>query len=381
MIGRGLLLLAALALPPAHAEQADSLKPIEIEANRMSADDARRVTVFEGNVVVKRGTLNIRADRIVVRQDAEGNQYATATGNPVRFRQRQDPKPPEKEGGWLEGEAKRIELDDKGGKIELFEQARVNRGGDEVTGNYILVDQRSDFFTVTPRKRYKSRTVVQDVSLEVGSGEVVGLLGPNGAGKTTCFYMIVGLIPVDAGAIFLDDAELTHLPIHRRARLGISYLPQENSVFRRLTVEENVQAILELQGLPAADIEPRLAELLKDLNIGHLRKHAAISLSGGERRRLEIARALGTRPAFILLDEPFAGVDPIAVLDIQRIIRFLKERGIGVLITDHNVRETLGICDRAYIINEGAVLASGHPEEIVYNDSVRRVYLGENFRM
>jgi lipopolysaccharide export system ATP-binding protein len=225
------------------------------------------------------------------------------------------------------------------------------------------------------RKRYKSRTVVQDVSLEVTSGEVVGLLGPNGAGKTTCFYMIVGLIPVDAGAIHLDSLELTHLPIHRRARLGISYLPQENSVFRRLTVEENVQAILELQGLAPEEIETRLAELLKDLNIAHLRKHSAISLSGGERRRLEIARALGTKPAFILLDEPFA------VLDIQRIIRFLKERGIGVLITDHNVRETLGICDRAYIINEGAVLASGHPEEIVYNDSVRRVYLGENFRM
>jgi lipopolysaccharide export system ATP-binding protein len=231
------------------------------------------------------------------------------------------------------------------------------------------------------RKRYKTRTVVQDVSLDVDSGEVVGLLGPNGAGKTTCFYMIVGLVPVDAGDIFLETTELTHLPIHRRARLGISYLPQENSVFRRLTVEENVKAILELQELAPEEIETRLGELLKDLNIAHLRKHAAISLSGGERRRLEIARALGTKPAFILLDEPFAGVDPIAVLDIQRIIRFLKERGIGVLITDHNVRETLGICDRAYIINEGAVLASGQPEEIVYNDSVRRVYLGENFRM
>jgi lipopolysaccharide export system ATP-binding protein len=231
------------------------------------------------------------------------------------------------------------------------------------------------------RKRYKSRAVVQDVSLEVASGEVVGLLGPNGAGKTTCFYMIVGLIPVDAGRIFLNESELTHLPIHRRARLGISYLPQENSVFRRLSVEENVQAILELQGLASDALEARLAELLKDLNIAHLRKHAALSLSGGERRRLEIARALATKPAFILLDEPFAGVDPIAVLDIQRIIRFLKERSIGVLITDHNVRETLGICDRAYIINEGAVLASGQPEEIVYNDSVRRVYLGENFRM
>ena len=231
------------------------------------------------------------------------------------------------------------------------------------------------------RKRFKSRTVVEGVSLEVASGEVVGLLGPNGAGKTTCFYMIVGLVPADAGRIQLDGRDLTRLPIHRRARLGISYLPQENSVFRKLSVEENVQAVLELQGLPPAQIQPRLAQLLGELNIAHLRKHTALSLSGGERRRLEIARALGTTPAFILLDEPFAGVDPIAVLDIQRIIGFLKERGIGVLITDHNVRETLGICDRAYIINEGAVLAYGRPDEIVDNDNVRRVYLGENFRM
>ena len=231
------------------------------------------------------------------------------------------------------------------------------------------------------RKRYKSRTVVQDVSLEVSSAEVVGLLGPNGAGKTTCFYMIVGLIAADAGRIELDGREITHLPIHRRARMGISYLPQENSVFRKLSVEENVQAVLELQQLAPARVEERLAELLRELNIAHLRKHPAQSLSGGERRRLEIARALGTEPSFILLDEPFAGVDPIAVLDIQRIIRFLRERGIGVLITDHNVRETLGICDRAYIMNDGAVLASGEPDEIIYNDSVRRVYLGENFRM
>jgi len=231
------------------------------------------------------------------------------------------------------------------------------------------------------RKRFGSRTVVEGVSLEVTSGEVVGLLGPNGAGKTTCFYMIVGLVPADAGSIHLDGGDLTKLPIHRRARLGISYLPQENSVFRKLSVEENVQAVLELQGLLPEDIPPRLTELLGELGIAHLRKHTALSLSGGERRRVEIARALGTKPAFILLDEPFAGVDPIAVLDIQRIIGYLKARGIGVLITDHNVRETLGICDRAYIINEGAVLASGRPDEIVGNDSVRRVYLGENFRM
>jgi lipopolysaccharide export system ATP-binding protein len=231
------------------------------------------------------------------------------------------------------------------------------------------------------RKRFGSRTVVEGVSLEVASGEVVGLLGPNGAGKTTCFYMIVGLVPADAGNIHLDGRDLTKLPIHRRARLGISYLPQENSVFRKLSVEENVQAVLELQGLPPAEIQPRLTELLGELSITHLRKHTALSLSGGERRRVEIARALGTKPAFILLDEPFAGIDPIAVLDIQRIIGYLKARGIGVLITDHNVRETLGICDRAYIINEGTVLAYGRPDEIVGNDSVRRIYLGENFRM
>ncbi len=231
------------------------------------------------------------------------------------------------------------------------------------------------------RKRFKSRTVVDGVSLEVASGEVVGLLGPNGAGKTTCFYMIVGLVPADGGTIQLDGRDLTHLPIHQRARLGISYLPQENSVFRGLTVEENIQAVLELRGIRPEEMEPRLAALLADLNISHLRKNSAISLSGGERRRLEIARALASEPSFILLDEPFAGVDPIAVLDIQRIVRFLKERGIGVLITDHNVRETLGICDRAYIISEGSVLASGLPDEIVYNDRVRQVYLGENFRM
>jgi lipopolysaccharide export system ATP-binding protein len=230
-------------------------------------------------------------------------------------------------------------------------------------------------------KRYKKRIVVHDVSLEVASGEVVGLLGPNGAGKTTCFYMIVGLVPADGGRIVVDERDITHLPIHRRARLGLSYLPQEASVFRKLSVEENVRAVLELQQLNGTDIAQRLDGLLEELHIAHLRDATALSLSGGERRRVEIARALATRPNFILLDEPFAGIDPIAVLDIQRIIRFLKERSIGVLITDHNVRETLGICDRAYIINEGVVLAAGKPEEIVYNDAVRRVYLGEHFRL
>jgi lipopolysaccharide export system ATP-binding protein len=231
------------------------------------------------------------------------------------------------------------------------------------------------------KKRYQSRVVVKDVSLEVSSGEVVGLLGPNGAGKTTCFYMMVGLVALDSGSIRIDDISLAHMPIHRRARLGLSYLPQEASVFRKLTVEENVRAVLELQGLDEQQIEGRLDALLQELHVTHIRTSIAISLSGGERRRVEIARALATSPRFILLDEPFAGVDPIAVLDIQKIIRFLKERGIGILITDHNVRETLGICDRAYIINEGTVLASGNPDEIVYNESVRKVYLGEHFRL
>jgi len=236
-------------------------------------------------------------------------------------------------------------------------------------------------------KRYGGRLVVKDVSLSVEPGAVVGLLGPNGAGKTTCFYMVVGLVPLDGGLIRLDGRSIAHLPIHRRARLGLSYLPQEASVFRRLTVEQNVRAVLELQRnedrrpLAQDAIEQRLVELLRDLQIEDIRTNTAVSLSGGERRRVEIARALAARPKYVLLDEPFAGVDPIAVIEIQRIVRFLKQRGIGVLITDHNVRETLGICDHAYIISEGSVLAEGRPDEIVENESVRRVYLGEHFRM
>ena len=232
-------------------------------------------------------------------------------------------------------------------------------------------------------KRYRSRQVVNGLSLEVHSGEVVGLLGPNGAGKTTAFYMIVGLVACDAGRIWLDGRELTRLPMHRRAKLGLGYLPQEASVFRKLSVDDNIRAILELRGDLDEDAarEAALESLLEELHIGHIRDNLAISLSGGERRRVEIARALATRPRFILLDEPFAGVDPIAVMDIQKIVRFLKEREIGVLITDHNVRETLGICDRATIINEGEVLAAGRPAEIIENENVRRVYLGEHFRM
>ncbi|MDN5753973.1 MAG: LPS export ABC transporter ATP-binding protein [Nitrosospira sp.] len=239
----------------------------------------------------------------------------------------------------------------------------------------------SEFKAEKLKKRYKSRTVVQEVSLSVKSGEVVGLLGPNGAGKTTCFYMMVGLVPLDGGSIYLDGRDLSRMPIHQRARLGLSYLPQEASIFRRLSVADNIRAVLELKNYTADEMQERLDNLLHDLHIGHIRASPGISLSGGERRRVEIARALATQPRFILLDEPFAGVDPIAVLDIQKIIRFLKERDIGVLITDHNVRETLGICDRAYIISDGTVLASGKPDEIIYNENVRKVYLGEHFRL
>ena len=239
----------------------------------------------------------------------------------------------------------------------------------------------SELIVENLRKSYKTRTVVQDISLQLKSGEVVGLLGPNGAGKTTSFYMMVGLVPLDAGRITLDGKELSHLPIHKRARMGLAYLPQEPSIFRKLTVTENIMAVLELQGLSEAEMHQQLESLLMELHIVHIRNNAAVSLSGGERRRVEIARCLATNPSFILLDEPFAGIDPIAVLDIQKIIRFLCAKNIGVLITDHNVRETLGICDRAYIVNDGSVFASGKPAEIVNNEAVREVYLGKDFRL
>ena len=229
------------------------------------------------------------------------------------------------------------------------------------------------------QKTFKKRQVVKNFSLDIDSGEVIGLLGPNGAGKTTSFYMIVGLIAADAGTIMLDKQELRHLPIHERARAGIGYLPQEASIFRKMTVEDNIRSILEITLRDATEIERQLNKLLDDLNIGRLRHSPAPALSGGERRRVEIARVLAMQPRFILLDEPFAGVDPIAVIDIQKIIEFLKQRGIGVLITDHNVRETLRICDRAYIISDGMVLASGKPDDLVNDEQVRKVYLGDNF--
>ena len=229
------------------------------------------------------------------------------------------------------------------------------------------------------KKAFKKRTVVQDVSLTIKSGEIVGLLGPNGAGKTTSFYMIVGLIPSDRGRISLDGANISKMPIHSRAKLGLSYLPQEPSIFRKMTVAENILAILELQELTREKMNVRLEGLLQELGIGHIRNSPAISLSGGERRRVEIARCLASDPTFILLDEPFAGIDPIAVIDIQKIIKYLAEQQIGILITDHNVRETLGICDRAYIVNQGKILASGLPKTLVNDQNVKDVYLGKDF--
>lgn len=239
----------------------------------------------------------------------------------------------------------------------------------------------SELIVENLRKQYKARTVVQDISLEIKSGEVVGLLGPNGAGKTTSFYMMVGLVPLDGGRILLDGKDLSRLPIHLRARMGLSYLPQEPSIFRKMTVEENIRAILEMEKSSDEEIEAELESLLHELHIVHIRDSMAVSLSGGERRRVEIARCLATHPSFVLLDEPFAGIDPIAVLDIQKIIGILAKRNIGVLITDHNVRETLGICDRAYIVNEGRIFAAGLPSEIVQNESVKEVYLGKDFRL
>jgi lipopolysaccharide export system ATP-binding protein len=231
------------------------------------------------------------------------------------------------------------------------------------------------------KKSYKNKDVVKDISLEISSGEIIGLLGPNGAGKTTSFYMIVGLIQPEHGSILIDNTDITKKPIHVRSQLGLAYLPQEPSIFRKMNVEENIISILELRKLNKDDIKTKLNLFLNELGIEHIRKNTAISLSGGERRRVEIARCLATNPKFILLDEPFAGIDPIAVLDIQKIIKFLSSRGIGVLITDHSVRETLGICNRAYIVNQGKIFTSGTPNEIVENENVKNIYLGQDFSL
>jgi lipopolysaccharide export system ATP-binding protein len=377
-----LLLVGACALllsgAPALAEKADKNKPMNVEADALKYDDLRQTSVFTGRVVVTKGTILIRGAKVEVKQDPEGYQFGVVTAEPGKqayYKQKRDGLDE-----YIEGEAQTIEYDGKSDKVKFIGRAEMRRFrgsqvNDEVSGSLITYDNSTDVFTV------------DGVDLSVPEGAIYGILGPNGAGKTTSFYMIVGLVRADDGEITIDGQSVEHMPIHRRSRLGLSYLPQEASIFRKLNVQDNVRAVLELQRGPDGrplkrdEIEARLDSLLQDLRVDHLRDSPAVALSGGERRRVEIARALATQPRFILLDEPFAGIDPIAVIEIQRIISFLKSRGIGVLITDHNVRETLGICDHAYIISEGRVLAQGTPSEIVNNADVRRVYLGEHFRM
>jgi lipopolysaccharide export system ATP-binding protein len=381
--------------------------------------------LFEGDVRISSPVGVIESERATIRFADHRLLRATAEGAPARFSRTM----PEPEPRRVTGTANRIDYDLGRGELELSGQAALRDGVREVSGGRLVYRIAEDRLlasadeegtdrvriVITPpgednggddrpdggdgdddspedavrtlqaegiSKSYRSRRVVHDLSLSISSGEVVGLLGPNGAGKTTAFYMIVGLVPCDSGRILLDEADLTALPMHRRARLGVGYLPQEASVFRGLTVEDNILAVLETRKeLDTLGRRQQLEELLEELNIGHIRDSKGLSLSGGERRRVEIARALAAEPAFILLDEPFAGVDPISVLDIQRIIGHLRDRGIGVLITDHNVRETLGICGRAFILNAGEVIASGTADEILANRQVREVYLGEHFRL
>ena len=388
------------------SEEADSDKPIEIEADTMTVEETKNTSTYEGDVILTQGSLLINADKLIIREDRQGFQHSTSIGNPTTFRQKM-----EGSDEYIEGKALRIEYDGHMDKIHLYEKAFVKRGDDEVWGDYIMYDATSEFAQALSRKdengsktkkgrtkaiikpkkimptltiqnlrkSYKKNIVVKNVSLKIASGQIVGLLGPNGAGKTTTFYMIVGLIAADHGNILLDQKNLTKTPIHIRAKQGISYLPQEPSIFRKMDVSENIISILELRNLSKHQIKLELESLLKELNIQHIKNNTAISLSGGERRRVEIARCLANKPKFILLDEPFAGIDPIAVIDIQKIIKQLASNGIGILITDHSVRETLGICDQAYIVNQGEIFAQGTPKVIAQNQSVKDIYLGENF--
>lgn len=426
---RILMLLLPLWVGSALANKADQDKPLVINADKVDVDDVKQSYQLSGDVLLIKGSMIAKGDKGSILVDPQGYQNIDLKGkleSPATMRQRREGLADE----FMQGIGRDVFYDDKKEQVILTGNATIKRllnmqMLDQLQGWQIEYEDIKESYKVRPQKvdtkaqpqsrailapvrrsylinmispkpstllaeglqkRYGSRTVVRDVSIEVKSGEVVGLLGPNGAGKTTSFYMIVGLVPLDGGSILLDGEKISGLPIHRRARLGLSYLPQEASVFRKLNVAENIQAVLELQEIDGRplnkkQIQERLDELLGELQITHLRNNPALSLSGGERRRVEIARALASHPKFILLDEPFAGVDPIAVGEIQRIVRFLRDRQIGVLITDHNVRETLGICDHAYIISEGSVLAEGKADEIIQNDAVRRVYLGENFRM
>ena len=351
------LLISSL---PIWALESDRRQPIQIEADQGSLDKQNQTTVFSGNVKMRQGSMYMNAAKITAHKDSAGNQTIIAVGNPATFGQQL-----EKE-GMVYGKGNNVHYESKSGIVTITGNAQVNRGGDMARGAVIVYNTNTEVYTVN------------SAPLEVNNGEVIGLLGPNGAGKTTSFYMIVGLIATDGGSITLDGEEISHRPIYERARLGLGYLPQEASIFRKMTVAQNINAILEIS-YPREKRAEQLEMLLADLHIEHLRNNKALSLSGGERRRVEIARVLARNPRFILLDEPFAGVDPIALIDIQNLISFLKQRGIGTLITDHNVRETLRICDRAYIINQGSVLAAGIPEDLVNNEEVRAVYLGEHF--
>ncbi|KAH8256823.1 hypothetical protein KR044_005853 [Drosophila immigrans] len=357
------------------------------------------VSTFTDNVVIKQGTIDIRADKVVVTRPGgdQNKTYIEAFGNPVTFYQMQDSGKP------VKGHAQKVRYDVATQLVTLtgnayLEQLDSNVKGDRIT--YLVQQQQMQAFSdkgkrvttvLVPsqlqdkngqKKTYKGRKVVEDVSLKVKSGEIVGLLGPNGAGKTTTFYMVVGIVPRDAGRIVIDEEDISLLPLHARARRGIGYLPQEASIFRRLSVYDNLMAVLEIRpDLTSEQREDRAKELMEEFHISHLRDSLGQALSGGERRRVEIARALAANPKFILLDEPFAGVDPISVIDIKKIIEHLRDSGLGVLITDHNVRETLDVCERAYIVSQGKLIAHGTPDAILADEQVKRVYLGEEFRL
>ena len=408
------LLAASLS---AQAKTGDTDQPIHIESDQQSLDMQGNVVTFTGNVVVTQGTIKINADKVVVTRPGgeKGKEVIDGYGNPATFYQMQDNGKP------VKGRASKMHYELQNDFVVLtgnahLEQIDSNIQGDKIT--YLVKEQKMQAFsnkggrvttvlvpsqlqdkgsdqskkgksfvmaTLTAKnlaKAYKGRRVVEDVSLTVNSGEIVGLLGPNGAGKTTTFYMVVGIVPRDAGNIIIDDEDISLLPLHARARRGIGYLPQEASIFRRLSVYDNLMAVLQIRDdLSNEQREDRAKELMEEFHIEHLRDSLGQALSGGERRRVEIARALAANPKFILLDEPFAGVDPISVIDIKRIIEHLRDSGLGVLITDHNVRETLAVCERAYIVSQGHLIAHGTPQQILEDEQVKRVYLGEDFRL
>jgi len=385
-----ILLLTALMMTSlsAFALKDDTNKPINIVSDNQSLDMENSVVTFTDNVVITQGSILIKANKVVITRPPENSgkkETVEAFGSPVTFHQQLDDGKP------VDGRANKVHYDLGTEFLTLTGDAELKQLDSKINGERITYDvkkqqlkangngkSRAEFLA----KSYKSRKVVSDVSLTVNSNEIVGLLGPNGAGKTTTFYMVVGLVRHDQGKITIDGDDISVLPMHERARRGIGYLPQEASIFRRLTVYENLMAVLEIRkDLTAEQRRERADELIDEFNISHIRDSLGQSLSGGERRRVEIARALAANPKFILLDEPFAGVDPISVTDIKKIITDLRNRGLGVLITDHNVRETLDVCERAYIVGEGKIIATGTPEEVMNDEHVKRVYLGEQFKL